>query len=206
MLSLSFSALSFTGPLVSPASSGGSHVQMQIERSAAIPFLKKPPALDGTLAGDVGFDPLGFTTTITELGGDLNYVREAELMHGRVSMLAVVGFVWPSIFGKLNVEWAASVSTEPLTAQYQLPGVVLGQLALSMAIAEGIRSTIIYKEDSVPGEHGFDPAGFIPKFCNTPEKMAAMKFKEITHCRTAMIAITGFFFQEIITGHVWPLI
>lgn len=45
-----------------------------VERSAAIPFLKKPPALDGSMAGDKGFDPLGFSTTITELGGDLNYV------------------------------------------------------------------------------------------------------------------------------------
>ena len=40
------------------------------------------------LLADVGFDPLGFSTTITELGGDLNYVREAELMHGRQAMLA----------------------------------------------------------------------------------------------------------------------
>ena len=68
---------------------------MAIERSAAIPFLKRPPALDGSMAGDVGFDPLGITTTIKELGGDLNYVREAELMHGRQSMLACVGFVFP---------------------------------------------------------------------------------------------------------------
>ena len=68
---------------------------MAIERSASIPFLKRPPALDGTMVGDVGFDPLGITTTIKELGGDLNYVREAELMHGRQSMLALVGFVFP---------------------------------------------------------------------------------------------------------------
>ena len=68
---------------------------MAIERSAAIPFLKKPPALDGSMVGDVGFDPLGISTTILELGGDLKYVREAELMHGRQAMLACVGFVFP---------------------------------------------------------------------------------------------------------------
>jgi len=28
------------------------------EKSQAIPFLKKPPALDGSMAGDIGFDPL----------------------------------------------------------------------------------------------------------------------------------------------------
>ena len=50
---------------------------MAAERSAAIPFLKKPPALDGSMIGDMGFDPLGFSTTITELGGDLRYVRLA---------------------------------------------------------------------------------------------------------------------------------
>lgn len=179
---------------------------LQVERSASIPFLKKPPALDGTMVGDVGFDPLGFTTTITELGGDLNYVREAELMHGRQSMLAVVGFIFPAIFGKLPVDWTADVSTNPLVAQYQIPDVVLGQLLFSMAIAEGIRATIIYKEDSVPGEHGFDPLGFIPRFCDTPEKMADMKLKELKHCRIAMIAVTGFFFQLAITGHVWPVL
>ena len=49
--------------------------------SVALPWTTTP--LDGSLVGDVGFDPLGFSTTITELGGDLAYVREAELMHGR---------------------------------------------------------------------------------------------------------------------------
>lgn len=51
------------------------------------------------MVGDFGFDPLGFSTTITELGGDLNWVREAELMHGRQSMLAVVGFAFPALVG-----------------------------------------------------------------------------------------------------------
>jgi len=32
--------------------------------------------------------------------------------------------------------------------------------------------------------------GFIPKFCDTPEKMELMKLKELKHARIAMIAIT----------------
>merc|ERR1719486_1885073 len=100
------------------------------EYSTAIPFLKKPPALDGTMPGHVGFDPLGFTTTITELGGDLRYVREAELMHGRQAMLATVGFVAPSLFGKLPVAWTKDVSLNPLEAQYQLPPEVLYQVVI----------------------------------------------------------------------------
>jgi len=185
---------------------GSVQCALPIERSAAIPFLKKPPALDGSMVGDVGFDPLGFTTTITELGGDLNYVREAELMHGRQSMLAFVGFIFPALVGKLPVSWAEDVSVNPLVAQYQLPDVVVAQLFVSIAIAEGIRASIIYQEDSVPGEHGFDPLGFIPKFCDTPEKMELMKLKELKHCRIAMIAVTGMFFQLQITGSIWPFL
>jgi len=204
---LSSAAFAFQGPVVAPVVNAPAMQQpcvTMVERSAALPFLKRPPALDGSMVGDVGFDPLGFTTTITELGGDLNYVREAELMHGRQAMLAVVGFVFPTIFGKLPVDWAADVSTNPIAAQYQLPGEVYTQLFLSMAVAEGIRASYVYS-DSPPGEHGFDPLGFIPAFCDTPEKMADMKLKELKHGRIAMIAITGMWFQLMITGSVYPI-
>jgi len=40
---------------------------MAAERSASIPFLLKPVKLDGTLAGDKGFDPLGLSN-IDEVG------------------------------------------------------------------------------------------------------------------------------------------
>ena len=91
-------------PTVAPAAVRSAAVSpvMAVERSAAIPFLKRPPALDGSMVGDMGFDPLGISTTITELGGDLKYVREAELMHGRQAMLACVGFVFPGACAPLQ--------------------------------------------------------------------------------------------------------
>lgn len=55
--------------------------------SEALPFMECPPALDGTMAGDVGFDPLGFTNWI-----DVRWLREAEIKHGRICQLAIVGF------------------------------------------------------------------------------------------------------------------
>ena len=91
MLALALNSYAFapTGvPARTGAPSSQQCVRMAAERSEAIPFLKKPPALDGSMVGDRGFDPLGISTTIIELGGDLNYVREAELMHGRQAMLA----------------------------------------------------------------------------------------------------------------------
>lgn len=175
------------------------------ERSAAIPFLKKPPALDGSMPGDRGFDPLGFTTTITELGGDLNYVREAELMHGRQAMMATVGMIFPAIFGKWPGGVYDNVSLNPLEAQYQLPDGVLAQLVFGIAIAEGLRAQKVFS-DAEPGAHGLDPLGFLQsKYCDTPEKLMEMKEKEIKHCRLAMIAVTGQFFQIAVTGHLWPI-
>lgn len=58
-------------------------------KSKALPFLEQPKKLDGSIVGDFGFDPLGFTETLN----DMNYVRAAEIKHGRVAMLATVGFV-----------------------------------------------------------------------------------------------------------------
>jgi hypothetical protein len=42
--------------------------------------------------GDEGFDPLGFST-IQEVGIDLYWLREAELKHARIAMIASLGFI-----------------------------------------------------------------------------------------------------------------
>jgi hypothetical protein len=67
----------------------GRSISMMAEKSKALPFLSRPAKLDGTLVGDFGFDPLGLTNTLPSL----NYVVASELKHGRVAMLAVVGFI-----------------------------------------------------------------------------------------------------------------
>lgn len=57
-------------------------------KSKAMPFLSQPPKLDGSMAGDVGFDPLGLSTFL-----DVKWLREAELKHGRICMLAWTGCI-----------------------------------------------------------------------------------------------------------------
>lgn len=47
----------------------------QPRMSQSLPWMECPPALDGTMAGDVGFDPLGFAKSSEDL---MNY-REAEV-------------------------------------------------------------------------------------------------------------------------------
>ena len=37
-------------------------------KSASIPYLEKPPALDGSMEGDVGFDPLWVSSALPDAG------------------------------------------------------------------------------------------------------------------------------------------
>ena len=60
-----------------------SSMTMMAEKSKALPFLSRPNALDGTSAGDFGFDPLGFTDVLP----NTYYVQSAELKHCRVAMV-----------------------------------------------------------------------------------------------------------------------
>jgi hypothetical protein len=68
--------------------------------SESIPFLKCPGALvDCDLAGNVGFDPLGFAKNKEQL---MEY-REAEIKHARLAMLVrreIWGFEWSEM--KMN--------------------------------------------------------------------------------------------------------
>ena len=45
-----------------------------------------------TETGGVVWDPLGLSDNMDE--GNLNLIRAAELKHGRVAMLATVGWAW----------------------------------------------------------------------------------------------------------------
>ncbi|CAL2234153.1 unnamed protein product [Prunus armeniaca] len=65
------------------------HVAHAQLRPTWLPGLDPPPYLDGSLAGDFGFDPLG-------LGEDpesLRWYVQAELVHARFAMLGVAGIL-----------------------------------------------------------------------------------------------------------------
>ena len=76
---------SLTNPSHPPLSSGR---YADLPNSIALPFLPRPAALDGSHAGDYGFDPLGLSEKL-----DFYAMQEAEVRHARLAMLAVVG--WP---------------------------------------------------------------------------------------------------------------
>merc|ERR1719251_167222 len=69
-------------------------VALNAEMSKSLPFLPRPEKLDGSMAGDVGFDPMG----LSEIQEGLIYARWAELKHGRISMLAITGLITQTYF------------------------------------------------------------------------------------------------------------
>ena len=53
-----------------------------------MPFLPYPENLKGYVGDDIGFDPIGFSEYFP-----MDYLREAEIKHGRIAMCAIVGFI-----------------------------------------------------------------------------------------------------------------
>ncbi len=173
--------------------------------SQSIPFLARPKFLKMELAGDVGFDPLGFAKNADIL---LEY-REAEIKHSRLAMLAAVG--WPAS-ELYDVKVANLLHKAPiLDATDRVPSLFNGGmdkispvywgfvLGLSAAIDLYGVSRARSVEGYIPGDLGFDPLGLYPPESDE-EGRKNMQLAEIKHGRLAMIAVTAFSVQEFVTG------
>jgi len=153
------------------------------------------------MVGDVGFDPFGFAG---EDKDTLMNMREAEIKHGRLAMLAAVG--WPlaelfdkSIAGFLGLEPAlTSTGASPSLLNGGLDKIEPDYWVIVVAIA-GLAelASSDTKEakgkDYVLGDCGFDPLGLFPE---DKDGKFAMQTKEIKHGRIAMMAILGYAVQE----------
>merc|ERR1719359_1524605 len=104
---------------------------LNAEMSAAIPFLKKPKGLDGWV-GDVGFDPLG----LAELFGDMKWLREAEIKHGRVAMLACLGYVFGEACAGVCIPGDDYSVHNPIVAAQTVPPEAFGQIVLFSGLTE----------------------------------------------------------------------
>ena len=162
---------------------------LNAEMSKSLPFLTVPSKLDGTMAGDVGFDPMG----LSEIQTDLKYARAAELKNGRIAMLAIVGMLWEE-YGPL-LPGDAYQNRDPFAAVAQ----VGTQANLQIFLTIGIIELATFKQtygDGEPGDIGWDFPGLLKK--KTPAEVKKTKEQEITHCRLAMIAIVGAVTQTLI--------
>ena len=174
----------------------------------AAPVVEAPAAFDVTAMAGVTapfgfFDPLGLSKAVSE--ERVKYFRESEIKHGRVAMLAALGFplaekFHPLFGGQINVPSYVAYQETPLQTFWPVVVLYIGFIEVFSIVQfespfEGKLWTI--KASHVPGSYDFDPLDQAP---SDPVAYAAIQNKEINNGRLAMIAIAGMVAQELSTG------
>ncbi|CAE7798619.1 FCPF [Symbiodinium sp. CCMP2592] len=152
------------------------------------------------------WDPLGFTK-----GGDAASFRRrryVELKHGRVAMLACMGYIVPEYYrwpGELSPSLGLKFTDVP-TGFAAFSKVPLSGWAQMVAFAGSVE-LFQYVDDPKRAPGDFENAGLlgIPNgFMKAPEGQKEKKLAaEIANGRLAMMAIIGMFFQNGLTGQAW---
>uniref|UniRef100_A0A0F7GYJ7 Chlorophyll a-b binding protein, chloroplastic n=1 Tax=Hypseocharis bilobata TaxID=253189 RepID=A0A0F7GYJ7_9ROSI len=187
------------------------------QRPTWLPGLDPPPYLNGTLAGDYGFDPLG-------LGEDpesLKWYVQAELVHARFAMAGVAGILVTDLLrvtGISNlpvwyeagaVKYKFASTTTLFLVQMILMGFVETKRYMDFVNpgSQAEEGTFFWLEESFqglepgyPGGPIFNPLGLAKDIKNAHD----WKLKEIKNGRLAMVAMLGFFVQASVT-HVGPI-
>jgi hypothetical protein len=192
-----------------------SDVKMQVEAMADADkeelekvketVLEKAKKMAG-VTGPLGFfDPVGFCSEEGITEGKLCFYREVELKHGRVAMLASLGFLVGEQFHPLfggNIDVPSYIAFQQTPLQTFWPAVVA-----AIAIPE-IFSVFTFespfggefwsmKTDRVAGDLNWDPLGLKP---TDPKEFKEMQTKELNNGRLAMIAAAGMIAQELASG------
>lgn len=179
----------FNGAQLSPRSARPT-ARFSMDASPSVPFMDRPANLDGSLAGDVGFDPLGFSNKF-----DVNFLREAEVKHGRICMLAMLGWVFPEVV--YHLPDAAYSATNPLYAVGKVGFLPIVQILIFIAACEAPSVKKVYEDNCAnPGNYGFDPMGIT----KDPARKASYELAEIKNGRLAMIAVGGAIHHALLTN------
>merc|ERR1711953_1400964 len=175
-----------------------------------LPEFEKPSTGFQGLLGDqppLGFwDPAGFTKD-----GDLEKFkrrREVEIKHGRVCMLATIGYMVPEYVklpGYLSPSMEVKFEDVPngLGALSKVPVAGWAQIfAFVGAIELGYN-----KQTGEPGNYGKGFLGLgsvgVSASIEDPEVRSKKLSAELANGRLAMVAIIGMFFQDGLTGSAW---
>ena len=145
----------------------------------------------------VGFwDPAGFTAD----GSVENFKRrrQTELKHGRISMLATMGYITPEITGKFPGYLSPSAGLKfadvpnGLAAISKVPAAGWGQILAYMAFCE------VSQDQSAGTAAAAGDFGWKVLTSSDPAEKTKKLSAELANGRLAMMAIIGMFFQELV--------
>lgn len=188
-----------------PAStlSGAKTTALNAKKSEALPFLPYPENLEGYV-GDVGFDPLRFSDF-----APMDFLREAELKHGRICMMAWLGFCAVDMGAKIYPFPEAYEGLTSVTAHDALVEQgAMGQMFLWFGLVETIALVALIQmlegNGREPGDFGLDPLGFLQG--KSEEEVNRMKLRELKNGRLAMLAFSGVVTQAVLTQGPFPYV
>jgi len=173
--------------------------------------------LPGALSPMGEFDPLNFLEDLPIQ--EIKRYREAEVTHGRVSMLATLGYLVAEKFHPLFNGTVSGPANTHLAQVQEIAPFFFAWLVTAIATAEIGRANVGWEEpvkaikknvnvegktwlsklrdNYYPGDVGFDPLGLKP---TDPEEFAEMQTKELQNGRLAMLGAIGMIVQEQVTG------
>merc|ERR1719247_455439 len=191
--SLSFAAAPPAQPLQAPARAA---VSMAVSKPMnAMPFLTAAACQSSGLAdADTGFDPLYFSDFL-----DIKFLREAELKHGRICMLASTGYMMQEFF---SLPSYPGYSPNAVEAVSSVPPEGLLQIIVFVSWLEIVANkgkytmSNMFEDNRAPGDLGFDPL----KFGENKATRARLELAELKNGRLAMLAFSGMIHQTFVTG------
>ena len=179
--------------------------------------------LPGAIAPLGDFDPLGVLKDKSK--AEVFRLREAEIQHGRVAMVACAGFLVEEVFHPLgeNLPVLEQIQTLPDPLLFAVPTIIgflenariqrwTGNQVIRNVIptTDGLDSTASnymgYYDNEVgyyPGDvfgTTMDPLGLNP---DDPVELRNMQNRELANGRLAMMAALGFIVQEAVWGVTW---
>jgi len=151
------------------------------------------------------FDPWKLTP---EDCSEARRYREAEVIHGRVAMMAALGYVvqesFHPIFGSVGGPVIRQLDDLLKTSNGLLAG---STLLMIIGFSEIYRARTGWMDPKIqmstlrpdykPGDLGFDPLNLQPK---DQGKFVEMQEKELNNGRLAMIGVSGMTAQELVSG------
>jgi light-harvesting complex II chlorophyll a/b binding protein 4 len=205
-------------------------MQQAVRQASWLPGAVAPTYLDGSLPGDIGFDPLNLAVLAPvgategpwvntdrktqmlmmspyERQRKVAWMREAEVKHARLAMMAAAGWPMSELLDKPLSKLLGLPSPLDATGG-RAPSLLNGHLfegpqgsfillaALATAYLE--LSTLDNVEGLTPEGYTAGDLGFDPKKLRT--KRDDMELCEIKHGRVAMMAVAGYVVQEAIYG------
>lgn len=121
---------------------------------------------------------------------DQDWAAAAEIKHGRVCMMACVGYVVQEFVHLPNEMYSES---NPLLAMSTIPHAAWAQIIFFIACCE--LATFKATFSSAGADYNFDPLGMMSKV-----DVKDMRVREIINGRLAMLGIMGFMAQTLQTG------